>query len=185
MTGRKSGDRRPPRAPADAGMTIVELILYGAISALVSAVVAGVFVSGLQSEGGTRDRDAATGSAQLVSTSVQTAIRNSSTFNVTGAKLTAKVAKGTGTEWECQSWKLTGAGELLFKRSPGAIPFTDNSSWVTLATGASGTVIPDRPFEQDGTRLILRLQVQVGAETARVSTATNAEALGTGGIPCW
>ena len=175
-----------PRAGGDSGLALVELIVYGAVSVLVATVVGGVLVSGLQSEASTRDRDAATGTAQVVSTSVQNAIRNANAFNVTGSKLTAKVAKGTGSDWECQSWRLTAAGELQFKRSPGAIPAGDNSGWVTLATGASGTVVPDKPFEQDGTRLVLRLQVQVGAETVRVSTATNSQAFGTGGVSqCW
>jgi hypothetical protein len=168
----------------EAGVGVVELIVYIALAALVSTTIVTVFVTGLQSEAGTRQRDAATSAAQLVSNSVQKSIRNSSGFDVTGSLLRAKVAVGSGTGWQCEAWRLTSAGELQYKTSSSLITATEGG-WGTLATGVSGTVVPDQPFERDGNRLQLRLQVVVGAATAQVGAAVTAQAFGEGGTSCW
>lgn len=179
--------RRPNNGTTntEAGLSLIELVLYVAIGAIVSIVIVGVFGSGLQNEAATRERDAATGSAQLVSTSVGNGIRNASAFEVTGALLRARVAVGSGDGWECQAWRLTGEGELQHKQSSSAIP-AGGSGWATLTTGASSTGVPGEPFEKDGNRLLLQLQVEVGNETIQISAATTAEARGEGGVTeCW
>jgi len=180
MTGRDRDGLRD-----EAGVGVVELIVYIALAALILTTIVAVFVTGLQSESATRQRDAATGSAQLISNSVQKSIRNSSGFDVSGSMLRAKVAVGSGSGWLCEAWRLTSAGELQHKTSSSLITTTEGTGWATLATGVSGTVVPDQPFERDGVRLQLRLQVAVGAATAQVGTAATAQAFGEGGTSCW
>jgi len=167
------------------GVGVVELIVYIALAAMISGTVVAVFITGLQSESATRQRDAATASAQLISNSVQKSIRNSSGFDVSGSLLRAKVAVGSGTGWVCEAWRLTSAGGALEHKTSSSLITAGESGWATLATGVSGTVVPDQPFERDGSRLQFRLQVTTGVATAQVGAAVTAQAFGEGGTQCW
>lgn len=89
----------------DDGMSLVELILYSGLSMLFLTVLAGIFVTSWQADAATRDRDAATGAAHVVTNSIQTSIRNASSFKVDGSLLRARVAT-PGGGWECRAWRL-------------------------------------------------------------------------------
>ena len=79
---------------SDAGLSLVELIVYLALAVVVTLGVTTMFVSGVSANTSTTNRDLATGQAQLISTSLQTGIRNASDFTVTDNLLRARVATG-------------------------------------------------------------------------------------------
>lgn len=184
-----STDHPPSRGRAlaadDSGMTLVELVVYGTLTVLLGTVIASVFASSLQAEATTRDRTEATGTAQLIGTSIQTSLRNSNGFDVAGGILRARVAVGSGEGWECRAWRLQG-GRIEYSAA--------GSAWKVLgaeAAGATitGTVDAAQPFEANGRRLLVQMDVTVGDATAPISLSVVAQGAGRdeaqGAITCW
>jgi Tfp pilus assembly protein PilV len=101
-----------PRDPleTEAGLTLVELLITVFVSAVLLGLVATIFVTTLQANAATRDRDLATGRAQAISTSLTTSVRNASAVSVTataggGTVVRARVATGSAS-WECRAWAV-------------------------------------------------------------------------------
>lgn len=144
---------RSQTAPSDAGMTLVELILYSALSALVLTVLASLFVSSWQADAATRDRDVATGAAQVITSSIQSGIRSASWFEVTGGSLLqARVAVGEDA-WECRSWELTGGSVLHSTGTGSVIDLAD------IPGNGSGTQVTGT-FEKNGSQVSVTLAVR-------------------------
>lgn len=175
-------------------MSLPEVIVYLAISVLVLAGLATMFASALNAQTGTRDRDAATGAAAVAVNSLQTSIRNSSAFDVTGNTLRARVAVGNGAGWECRAWSLS-AGTLYYKAvaSAIAVPVDPGAEgWAPLAGGVAGKLVAPSgdlvPFIQSGVRLSYRFEVLVGNAGTEVTLEGGAVSQATGaGSPatCW
>lgn len=96
--------------PDDAGLTLVELLITVFVGAALLSLVATIFVTTLQANAATRDRDVATGRAQAISTSLTTSVRNASAVTVTaaaggGTVVRARVATGA-SGWECRAWAV-------------------------------------------------------------------------------
>lgn len=172
----------------DAGMTLVELILYLAIGVVVLLGVGRVFVTGWQSDAATRDRDRATNQAQLAATAIQSGIRSSSGFDVTGNLMRAVVATGAST-WTCRAWLLTGDGRLLQHSQDTAIavPAT-TTGWTELTDGVTGTLAGGAPFVRDASATsMLRFGFTVahGDATVPITGGAVAQAVGEGTPTCW
>ena len=158
-------------------MSLVELVVYGALGVLVVAILASVFVTSWQADATTRDRDAATGAAHVVTNSIQTSIRNASVFKVDGNQLHARVATPDGG-WECRAWRLADPQpvgsqewfELQYNQGTTAID-DDSSGWRNLLAdlvGGEGSSVrvqghpdDDQPFGVQGRLLTLNLTFAV------------------------
>lgn len=189
----------PNHTPVDprveAGMTMVELIIYSALGMLAVSVVAALFISGIRADATTRDRNTATGLAQVITESIQTSIRNADPdeFGVTGNLLRARVAVGS-TDWECRAWALVGT-DLWYRSSTAIIPADGNyttGSWRNIAdlapAGAAvelrGTGPGGRPFVVNDDRLEIRLDVDVAGTVVPVTAGAIAQAKGVSSLPC-
>lgn len=169
----------------EAGISLVEVIIYSAVTALLLSILGGVFFVGFQTQAAAGGRDAATGAAQAVSNSVQTAVRNASSISVTGPVLKARVASGVAG-WQCVTWALTGDNKLVYKAASAAITSTDYSSWTVLAVGASGRLGGGAAFSGDSARVSYSLAFTFGSVTVPVAGAATANAYGTGSPDsCW
>lgn len=173
------------RSSDDSGMTLVELILYVLLAALFLGLVATMFITSLRSGQQTRERDTATGTAQVVAESLQTSVRNAADVKVDGALLRAQVATGA-SQWECRAWMLQ-SGELRYKTSPAAIPVDSTSGWTALATGVVGTHTGGSPFALTGADTVaIGYSVTVGEATVEITSAATAQAKAEGAAPtCW
>jgi hypothetical protein len=185
VTGR---DR--PWTGEDAGLTLVELIVYAAVSALFLGLLAGMFVSGLTAQQQSVARDSATGSANVVSATLSSAIRNATAFRVTGegTRLDAAVALGEGTI-ECHAWALvaTPGGKEIVHRSgtSGPLPPAD-ASWATLATSVTGSLAHGALFADDGARrLRVGMNIAAGDSTVPFTDGITAQAVPQGAFGCW
>ena len=69
----------------DDGVTLVELIISIAVSALFLGLLALMFVNGLRAQAQTTDRDTATGQSVVVTHSLLTSLRNADLFQITSA----------------------------------------------------------------------------------------------------
>lgn len=165
---------RRTAALRDAGMTLVELMVYSAVSMLFLVVVVGAFLTSWQADAATRDRDAATSAAHVITNSIQASIRNSSGFRITGTLLQARVATGSAG-WECRAWRLhprTIAGETWYEfqyNHGNALIDNTSTGWANLLDGLNGgsgegvfvrgNPTADKPFGEQGRLLTLSLSV--------------------------
>ena len=164
-------------------MTLIELIIAVLIAALLLGAVASIFASGLRSESATRDRDAATGAAQVVTESLHASIRNASDVLAEGNLLRAVVATGS-SGWECRAWALVG-DELRYRTSP-APTGADATSWTVLARGVSGTLDGDVPFTSDGRLVTIGVAVTARDASVPVTAGVAAQARAEAPvIACW
>lgn len=171
---------------ADAGMTLVELIMYILISALFLGLLATLFATTLTAGQQTRNRDTATGTAQVVAESLQASIRNAALLRVDGPQLRAQVATGAN-QWECRAWALQ-SGELRYRASSAAIPVgASTSGWTVLAKGVVGTKTAGSPFLLSSTDTIsIGYRVTVGEAAVSITSAATAQAKPEGTVAaCW
>lgn len=169
----------------DSGVTLVELIMYVAISALFVGLLATLFATSLKAGEETGNRDMATGTSQVVAETLQTSVRNAAAIKVDGSLLRAQVAKG-GDQWECRAWSLE-SGELRYKASTSAISAGSTAGWTTLARGVTGTKTAGSPFLLTGADSIsIGYTVTVGDATVKITSAVTAQAKAEGAVlACW
>lgn len=176
-------------AARDQGISLVEVVMYAGLSAMMLLVVAAVFTSGWQAARATTGRDAATGTALVITGSIQGSIRNATEDFTAGSNhLIAKVAKET-CGWEYRAWWLDGA-DLLYRVGASAAPTIPPSGartgWVVLASGVSILPGETNAFEKKATagqvRLQLNLRAQSGDTVVPIRAAYAAQAKGT--PPC-
>lgn len=174
-----------PRTSDDDGMSLVELIIYGAVTAVLLSVLATLFASSLSAEAQTRDRDTATGRSQAVMSSLQSSIRNASDMRVDGNVLRAVVATGA-SGWACEAWAV--AGERLLHRTssaPISLPDASGTGWATLADGVSAART-GASFAISGRTVDVSLTVTAGASTLPAAGEILAQAKQSGTVKkCW
>ena len=168
----------------EAGISLVEVIIYSALSAVVLSVLGGLVFTGFQTHAAVSGRDAATGAAEVVSDSLQTGIRNASIISVSSRLVKARVATGA-SGWQCVAWALTADGKLAYKAAAVPITSTDYSAWAVLAdevTPLDGTPA----FSGSATQLGYSLAFTSGGITVPVAGVVTANAQGTGNPEtCW
>lgn len=169
----------------DAGITLIEILVYSVISAVVVGLIASLFATSLDSQADTRNRDTATGRAHVVSESIQSSIRNATGFTITGPVLRARVATGASS-FECRAWALTASGEIVYRASSATIATGSYAGWTRLASGVTGTLSGGMPFAGVGAELQLGLAVVVGDARVPLTGAVSAQAKSeTAGVACW
>lgn len=170
---------------AEAGISLVEVIMYSTLTVVALTVVASLFLVGFQTQAVTGDRDAATGGAQVVANSLQTSISNSSAVLATGSSVQARVATGD-SGWRCEAWALTSAHTLVHKTSDAPISDGDYANWSVLATGVTGGLAQGAAFAGDSSRLSYSVTVASGNVTVPIAGVAVANAFGTGSPEsCW
>lgn len=172
-------------ADPQAGISLVEVIMYSTLTVLVLTVVASLFYAGFQTQAIAGDRDTATSHAQLVANTLQSDIGNASALSVTGSTVQARVATGS-TGWQCVAWALTSDGQLVYRTSDSAITDTDYSTWTVLATGVTGGLSGGDAFSGDASRLDYSLRFASGPVTVPIAGAATANSFGAGSPEsCW
>ncbi|HAM43829.1 MAG TPA: hypothetical protein DCM67_02230 [Propionibacteriaceae bacterium] len=176
---------RQPITDPQAGISLVEVIMYSTLTVLVLTVVASLFYVGFQTQAVAGDRDTATGHAQVVANTLQSGVGNASAISVTGSTVQARVATGT-TGWQCAAWALTSDHKLVYRTSDSSITDTDYSTWTVLATGVSGGLSGGDAFSGDATRLDYSFRFASGSVTVPIAGAATATAFGAGSPEsCW
>jgi Tfp pilus assembly protein PilE len=167
------------------GLSLVEVIMYSTLTAVVLSILAGLLYAGFQTQAVTGDRNNATGAALVVSNSVQTNVRNASAVAVTSRTLTARVADGA-SGWQCVAWALTDDNRVVYKVASSAINTTDYAGWTVLATGASGGLAGGAAFSGSDTEVSYSFRFASGTTTVPVAGTATATAFGPGSPEsCW
>lgn len=163
MTTRRA---RPPISE-QAGLSLVEVILYSTLSALVLTVLAGLFSATLQAQAVALQMDAATGAAEVL----QASVRNASEIQVTSStRLVARVADGV-SGWQCRAWELTPKGELVY---------SVGSKAKVMATGVSGPANGDPAFTSANSTASYSLVLGSGKIKVPIAGTVFANAFGPG-----
>lgn len=173
---------KSPCGKDDAGTTLVEVVAYAFLAAMMLLVIGSIFGTGWSATQLATRRDTATGSALAVTTSIHAGIRNATEdFTVGDDHVIAKVATGA-CGWEYRAWWLNGS-DLLYRTSTSAAPTipTDGSrtGWVTLASGMSIRPGATSGFVKTGARLQLNLRSRSGQEAIPITASYVAQAKGT------
>ena len=170
----------------DAGMSLVEVIIYSALTALVLSVLGGLFYAGFQTQAAASGRDAATGAAQVVSNSLQTGVRQRQQH--LGVR---HAAQGAGRH-RCRRLAMrdlgTDRGQTSWCTRPPRrrSPPPTYSTWTVLAAGASGRLAGGSAFSGGSAQVSYSLAFTSGSVTVPVAGAVNANAFGTGSPEsCW
>lgn len=181
----------------DAGFTLSELAVYGALLGLVLTTAAGILISGTIAERTVRTVVGASTESQLVADSIETGIRNASGYSVTvpstGTQLLrARVAQGTtSVVWNCAAWYYTpnlSNGSIWYKTSTTAIanPTTGNiATWTLLVDDVrplTGTTV----FSIGANQLSFSFQTLAGTDPpASISSSATSRASVWETAPCF
>lgn len=113
-------------------MSLVELIVAMAVSALLLGVIAMIFGQGLVAQTQQASRNTATEQLNAVSAYLNESIRNATAARVSDSntRLDMKVINAAGTAYECRAWKISG-NTLWYKAGASAPAF--GSNWAKLA----------------------------------------------------
>ena len=148
------GERHHP----EAGITLVELLIYALLSLVVLAVVGGVLVSGLRTQATVQTVSDATTTAQQIVSSVQSGVRNASAVTIVSPPTAGSqmlIARVVGLDPSsaapsCQAWYYTpsNGGALYTKKTTPAaviaVPSSDPpTGWSLLGVGVT-------PFSSGG-----------------------------------
>ncbi len=125
-------DRAANRFERETGMSLVELIVAMAVSALLLGVIAAIFGQGLAAQAQQASRNTATAQLNAVSAYLNESIRNATTARVSDSntRLDMKVINADGTAYECRAWKISD-NKLWYRAGPTTPVF--GSNWAKLA----------------------------------------------------
>lgn len=127
-----------------AGVTLVELLVYMMLAVVVLAIVGGILINSSAADRSVRDATRATNAGQLISLSVGRGVRNASAVwhsapDSTPELLMVRTAGPLSPpNWSCQAWSFS-EGEIRTTKSSSAIANTQTAgsvrSWTLLARG--------------------------------------------------
>jgi Tfp pilus assembly protein FimT len=144
---------RTSNGSVDAGFTLIELLIYISLSTIVFAIVGGFMISSLTAERDVTSAAEGTTAAQLVSTSVQAAVRNGSAVKVLSAGtdgsqmlITRTTTRGDTLSWVCQAWYYSASTDSVYTKTSTApavaiaLPTsTPAGSWTLLGSGITSS----------------------------------------------
>lgn len=168
----------------DQGLTLIELIIYVVIAGVFGGLLAVVFSTGMQVDAKTRDRDSATGGAQVVTTNVLMSIRNASDVRIKDSVLQARVATGSA-DWECRAWALWNGDLVYADYALGEHAPASKDEWAKIVENVTGSQSGEA-FTMQGERVAVRVVVTAGEVSVPVAGSALARARQNGApTPCW
>jgi Tfp pilus assembly protein PilW len=146
---------------SDEGFTLIELLVYISLATVVLFIVGGFMISSLETERDVTSAAEATTSGQLVSTSIQAAVRNGAGMRVETAydgdqMLLAFTYPGDATEPVCQAWFYSATAQSVYTKTTSPAfaiewpPSSPEGSWTLLGSGIEpvNPVEPEEPEER-------------------------------------
>jgi hypothetical protein len=157
----------------DAGVTLIELLVYCLLSVIVLGLVGTMLIQSLKVQTQVQGTNSAASTGQLVSSSVNRGVRNSTTVSwassASGELLVARTNNSVGTV-SCgyKAWYYSISASSIYTTTSSSAITEPNTSqlatWTVLATGiqkSGATFI----FTVSGLQVDIRFNVVVGTET--------------------
>jgi hypothetical protein len=172
-------------AAREAGLSMVELLIYIMLSVVVLGIGGNVLISSIQAQRDMSNLADSTSISQLVTSSVRSGIRNSSAFQVATptalgqlvrSRSVSTTSAGVST-WSCRAWYLTASGTFYQKTSTTgliAAPTiaSDLSTWQMITTGVTVPTGTSQAFTGSSGQIDMTIQVTNGATKAVLSKTT-------------
>lgn len=124
-------DTAPPAS--DAGVTLIELIMYMIISALIASVIVMMLVNTLRTQSNVTSETTATTRGALVASTLERSMRNALAFSVSADGSTLLVRTSLDNSLVCQGFALSTSSGAKFTQTSTALPAS--STWPTWQTG--------------------------------------------------
>lgn len=166
------------------GMSLIELVIAMAVTAMVLIGISAMFAQGLRAQALAVDGDTATGRTEVVAQSLEQSLRNArkATVSADGRSLAAEVLDAGA--WTCRRWSLKVAGDPL----KNTLEYTAKGKTTVLATGvadvAGGVFGPTSSTLDFGGRVSYHLQIAIKQTEATATGAVLLQAAGSGGGSC-
>lgn len=126
------------RLSNQAGMTLVEVVVFMTLTIVVLVALVATFLAGIRAQAVTRSRNAATAAANLVTSSLSSQVRASSAVSMTGDVVALHHASGTDG-WECNYWWFDGTSIQSANSATKLVDPIATATWQTIAgTGGPG-----------------------------------------------
>lgn len=176
-----------PIEPAahDEGLSLVELVVALLISTILLVGVATVLVNALVAQADVTSTSQATTRGQLISSTVEQAMRNARDFKVdgvNGGELWVWTSLGGGRE--CQGFLL---GDGVARMAVGSGALAAPSSWSDWEQDVAQSTSPTRDFFTDtGDSVNYAFDILTDAASVRFEGTAGSRFSATGGAnPCW
>ncbi|KQV07150.1 hypothetical protein ASC63_07480 [Leifsonia sp. Root112D2] len=180
-------------------MSLIELMVYMGLAVIVLGVVGGFLVNSLRTGNDVRTTTAATTAAQLISSSIQTGVRNASGIHevdegADGSQLVVvRTATKTSTAgWRCQAWYYSAADQAVYTTITGATaPITVPSggpkgAWTLLSDGVSPANGASQVFQVTSYSVALSFGVATtGGSPVRIDNTAFMRTANPEGAPCF
>lgn len=138
-----------PADTATNGFTLIELLVYMSLSTIVLIITGGFMISSLTTERDVVNAANATNAAQLISTSVQAAVRNGSAVRATpdgfGNEMLTVRTRGELETFVCRAFFYSASDKAVYtKSSPSAIaaPTNPKGTWSLIGSGVTPVAGP-------------------------------------------
>jgi hypothetical protein len=179
----------------EAGMGLIELLIYSALLVTVMLAVGGMLISLLTTQRNVVNAADTASASQLVAESLQSGIRNSTAVKLDsiGASDQLLLARSASSEssvsWVCLAWYYSAqTGQVRTFRSSSAIASptaVDLAGWTLLAQGVSPT-FGSGIFSLTGTRLSVAFKHRISNEAASsIQTSVSTRGGPWGSAPCF
>ena len=123
-----------PRARTnDDGLSLIELIVAIVVSGIVIAAIATIFVGSWRTQEQVTSVTQATNRGQLVSSTIERAMRNALYFDVTESGTVLRVRTSLEGDLKCQGFRITDAAAQL-TTDASSLP-SPNTAWATWQPG--------------------------------------------------
>ncbi|WP_426516260.1 hypothetical protein ACPPVQ_16750 [Diaminobutyricibacter sp. McL0618] len=199
-------------ARADAGLTLIELLIAALLTLLVIAMVGGLFVGASRTQNTVRSATQAADLGQLISRSIEQGVNNATALSVqvdstSGSQLllarefsmdpNVDPTQGASSGTSCRAWLYTTAlgGAIYTKITTPAVPIvmpigTPDSSWTLIGNGLQVQVDASPSAlifaAPNGTRVDLKFDVTTGTgQPVHIETTATIPNPTTESAPCF
>lgn len=170
------------RLASDAGVTLIELIMYMIIGALLASVIVMMLVNTLRTQNDVMSETTATTRGQLVASTLERSMRNALAFSVSADGSTLMVRTSLNNSLVCQGFALTTSSGAQFTQTSTSLPAS--STWPVWQTGVTkhGTT----PFlTQTLNGVSYSFDLTTDGSPVHISGTTTARNLTGVTSPCW
>jgi Tfp pilus assembly protein PilW len=171
-----------PRPSDDRGVSMIELIVYVLISSVLVLATSAILVNSWTTQRNVTDVTQATNRGQIISSTVERAMRNAIAFDVSVDGSTLLVHTSLPGSLACQGFSLA-TGESRMSLSASALG--SSSTWSVWQAGVSQR--GSTPFiSETGSTVTYTFDITTTSAPVRFSGQVSARSAATGvSAPCW
>ena len=172
-----SGSQRTDANSAEAGFTLVELIIYISLSVVILSLVGGFLLNGVRADRDVKSAAQAANSAQLIAESIKRDVRNATRVEVVNENTLVLRTAGVNdpSALSCRSWYFDSGSQAIYSANVGvATSPTIDRPWIMQGEGISEIdAAPVFTRDHDSVRLSFTVN---GATAVHVQTTVTPRA---------